>query len=194
MIAYLKGIPFISGQILIIDVNGVGYGVKVTPQLLNSFGLQNNENTKETELYIYTHVKEEKLELYGFESDKEKDMFELVLGVSGVGPSIALNLVAAGPHQLIEAVQNAQVSFFSAVPRVGKKLAQKIIIELRGKLGELKSLDLGPKSPHYQEIYDALSSFGFDEQLIGETLGGLDIEELETKVAIKLAMKKLSSK
>jgi holliday junction DNA helicase RuvA len=191
MIAYLKGIPTISGQILIIDVNGVGYGVKVTPHLLNSFGLQKNTPV---ELYIYTHVKEEKLELYGFESPKEKDMFELVLGVSGVGPSIALNLVTAGPHQLIEAVQNAQVSFFSAVPRVGKKLAQKIIIELRGKLGELKSLDLEPKSPHYQEIYDALSSFGFSEQLISEALDGLEIEELEIQTAIKLAMKKLSSK
>lgn len=192
MIAYLKGIPTTSGKILIINVNGVGYGVKVTPQLLNSFGLQNKKEKKEVELYIYTHVKEEKLELYGFESNEEKEMFELVLGVSGVGPSIALNLVAAGPHQLIEAVQNAQVSFFSAVPRIGKKLAQKIIIELRGKLGELKSLDLSPKSSHYQEIYDALTSFGFSEQLISEALDGLDIEKLEIQTAIKLAMKKLS--
>ena len=190
MIAYLKGIPTISGQILIVNVNGVGYGVKVTPQLLSSFYQHDNS---EIELFIYTHVKEEKLELYGFVSPQEKDMFELVLGVSGVGPNIAINLVAAGPHQLIEAVQNAQVSFFSAVPRVGKKLAQKIIIELRGKLGELKSLDLTPKSSQYQEIYDALSSFGFNDQLISEALEGINIEELEIQTAIKLAMKKLSS-
>lgn len=188
MIAYLKGLPVISGQSLFINVNNVGYGVKVTPQLLAKL----NQETQ-TQLYVYTHVKEEKLELYGFESIQEKEMFELVLGVSGVGPNIALNLVSAGTHKLIEAVQNAQVSFFSAVPRVGKKLAQKIIIELRGKLGELKSLDLGPKSPHYQEIYDALLGFGFAEELIGETLDQLDIEELKTSMAIKLAMKRLSS-
>jgi holliday junction DNA helicase RuvA len=187
MISYLKGFPLINGTTLTIVVNGVGYGVKINPQLLNTFA-----NQTEVELYIYTHVKEDKLELFGFETIEEKDMFVLVLGVSGVGPSIAINLVAAGPHQLIEAVQNAQVSFFSAVPRVGKKLAQKIIIELRGKLGEMKSLDLGPKSSKYQEIYDALISFGFSEQAISQTLEEINIEEVDLQVAIKQAMKKLS--
>jgi Holliday junction DNA helicase RuvA len=187
MISYLKGYPLVSGIKLTIVVNNVGYGVTVNPQLTSKFATQN-----EVELFIYTHVKEDKLELYGFESTTEKEMFELVLGVSGVGPSIALNLVAAGPHHLIEAVQNAQVGFFSAVPRVGKKLAQKIIIELRGKLGELKALDLGPKSAQYQEVYDALLSFGFSEQDIGQVLEQLDIENLEIQQAIKIAMKKLS--
>ncbi|NCN03850.1 MAG: Holliday junction branch migration protein RuvA [Candidatus Pacebacteria bacterium] len=186
MISYLKGYPLITGLDLTIVVNGVGYGVKVNPKLLNALS-----NQSETELFIYTHVKEDKLELFGFETIEEKNMFVLVLGVSGVGPSIAINLVAAGPHQLIEAVQNAQVAFFSSVPRVGKKLAQKIIIELRGKLGEMKSLDLGPKSAHYQGIYDALLSFGFSEQDITQTLEIIDIDGLEIQVAIKQAMKKL---
>lgn len=187
MISYLKGYPLIASNNLTIVVNNVGYGVKVNPKLLTNFA-----NQAEVELFIYTHVKEDKLELFGFESVKEKEMFELVLGVSGVGPSIAINLVAAGPHQLVDAVQNAQVAFFTAVPRVGKKLAQKIIIELRGKLGEMKSLDLGPKSTKYQELYEALQSFGFSEQDIGTTLEEVDIEELEIQAAIKIAMKKLS--
>ncbi|NCN87410.1 MAG: Holliday junction branch migration protein RuvA [Candidatus Pacebacteria bacterium] len=186
MISYLKGYPLINGLELTIVVNGVGYGVKVNHQLLNTLS-----NKTEAELFVYTHVKEDKLELFGFETIEEKNMFVLVLGVSGVGPSIAINLVAAGPHELIEAVQNAQVAFFSAVPRVGKKLAQKIIIELRGKLGEMKSLDLGPKSAQYQEIYDALVSFGFNEEDISKTLEELNIDELEIQVAIKQAMKKL---
>ena len=187
MISYLKGYPLITSNQLTIVVNNVGYGVKVNSQLLNKFS-----NVSEVELFIFTHVKEDKLELFGFESVTEKEMFELVLSVSGVGPSIALNLVAAGPHQLVEAVQNAQVAFFTAVPRVGKKLAQKIIIELRGKLGELKSLDLGPKSTKYQELYEALESFGFSEQAIVQTLETMAVEELELQAAIKVAMKKLS--
>ena len=190
MIAYLKGIPTISGQILIIDVNGVGYGVKVTPHLLNSFGLQKNTPV---ELYIYTHVKEEKLELYGFESPKEKDMFELVLGVSGVGPSIALNLVTAGPHQLIEAVQNAQVSFFSAVPRVGKKLAQKIIIDLKSKLGSLRELELGGVTdPKQKEVVEALLALGFEEQKVYQSLHQLDLDKDISQV-VKDAIKKIGS-
>jgi holliday junction DNA helicase RuvA len=186
MISYLKGQPLIHNQTLTILVGGIGYGVKA-----NNNTLSNISAKPEVELFIYTHVKEEKLELYGFETFQQKEMFELVLSVSGVGPSTALNLIAPGTHQLISAVQNAQVPFFTAIPRVGKKLAQKIIIELRGKLGELKALDLGPKSQNYQEVFEALISLGFDEQNISLVLEEMDLEEMDIAKAIKLAMKKL---
>lgn len=182
----MRGKPITSSKQLLLDVGGVGYEVNVEPGLLNKAN-----QMAEIELFIYTHVKEDKLELYGFGSSQEKDTFKLVLSVSGVGPNIALNLVAMGTNKLIEAVQNAEVSFFTAAPRVGKKLAQKIIIELRGKLGELKSLDLGPKSPQYLEVLEALVALGFNEEKAHTVLQSLEIEEINAQTAIKLAMKKL---
>lgn len=187
MIAYLHGVPRIIGQQLIVLVGGVGYGVKVSPKIL-----ANLNSAQDVELFIYTHVKEDKLELFGFISSQEKETFELLLSVSGIGPTTALSLVAAGSSQLIEAVQNAQVSFFTNIPRVGKKLAQKIIIELRGKLGELKSLDLGPKSSAHLEIVDALTSLGFDETRVSEVVATFDLEKVDLQTAIKLAMKELA--
>lgn len=187
MIAYLHGIPKLIGQDLVILVGGVGYGVKVTAKVL-----ANLRDQPEIELFIYTHVREDKLELFGFPSPSEKETFELLLNVSGVGPSTALNLVGAGSTQLIEAVQNAQVSFFTNIPRVGKKLAQKIIIELRGKLGELKSLDLGPKTGKQVEVSEALVSLGFEEARVEEIMAGLDVENLDLQTAIKQAMKALA--
>lgn len=187
MIAYLSGTPKVIGQDLIIMTGGVGYGVKVTPSTLSSLSTQGN-----ADLFIYTHVKEEKLELYGFLTIQEKETFELLLGVSGIGPATAMGLVAAGSTQLINAVQNAQVSFFTSIPRVGKKLAQKIIIELRGKLGELKSLDLGPKSAAHIELVEALVSLGFDENKVTEIVANFDMETTDLQTAIKLAMKELA--
>lgn len=187
MIAYLHGTPKIIGHDLVILTSGVGYGVKVTPSTLSALSTQ-----LDAELHIYTHVKEEKLELYGFATPQEKETFELLLSVSGIGPSTALGLVAAGSSQLVNAVQNAQVSFFTSIPRVGKKLAQKIIIELRGKLGELKILDLGPKSAAHLELIDALVSLGFDENRVNEVVSSLDVENLNLQTAIKMAMKELA--
>ena len=187
MISYLQGTPKIIGQKLIVIVGGVGYGVHVSPQFLSGLSHQAT-----TELFVHTHVKEDKLDLYGFATIQEKDTFELLLSVSGIGPATALGLVAAGSHQLIEAVQNAQVSFFTNVPRVGKKLAQKIIIELRGKLGELKTLDLGPKSAKHQEVSDALIGLGFDENKVEEILSQMDLEDMDIQLSIKQAMKALA--
>ena len=130
MLGYLQGefTPLNQTQALI-KANQVGYLVTVSTTILAQ---------KPSELYLYTHVKEDKLDLYGFTSWDERSVFELLLSVSGVGPSTAYHIVSAGHTQLVEAVQQAQISFFTAIPRVGKKMAQKIIIELSGKLANSK--------------------------------------------------------
>jgi holliday junction DNA helicase RuvA len=116
-------------------------------------------------------------------------LFQLVLTVSGVGPKTALAIVNGGVEKLISAVQEANLSFFTAVPRVGKKLAQKIIIELKSKLGGLKELNLATLSPKRQDVYDALLGLGFDDQSINFALEKIDIESLDLAVAIKQALK-----
>ncbi len=183
MIGYLVGQPIVSDQNLIVLVGGVGYRVVVTPATL-----QTAAQLKEISLYIHTHVREDALLLFGFPTAQERKLFVLTLGVSGVGPTIALALVAAGSSPLIAAVQEAKVSFFTALPRVGKKLAQKIIIDLRGKLGELKALDLSVLTGPTQDVVATLVALGFDPERSREVVTTLDVTKLGVEKSVKRAL------
>ena len=147
MIGYLKGTASFSGSELIVIVNGVGYQVHVGRPALSAI-----TTSEEIEHHIHTHVREDALELYGFKTSEEKRLFLLLLNVSGVGPRTALAITERDPQSIISAVQQANSSFFSSIPRVGKKVAQKIIIDLKSKLGSLKDLDLSPLSTKESEI------------------------------------------
>lgn len=191
MIAYLKGQATVKKDCLVILVGGVGYQVYAPANFMR---FADNQADQEIAAHIYTHVKEDRLELYGFAEENELELFKLVLTVSGVGPKTALGIVNNGAESLIRAVQEAQLGFFTAVPRVGKKLAQKIIIELKSKLGSLKELNLASLSPKRQDIFDALTGLGFAEDKIDLALQNVDIENLELAVAIKEAVKIASGK
>ena len=161
MIGYLKGKPIISEQeSILVDVQGVGYEVYV------SASAKSKLSSKEVvELYIYTNVKQDGLELYGFIESKELYIFKLLLGVSGVGPKIALAILDNGVDSIIHAVTNADVGFFTAIPKVGKKNAQKIIIELKTKLGSLADLDLtDEEGGETNEVIQTLISMGFSRK------------------------------
>jgi holliday junction DNA helicase RuvA len=187
MIGFLSGTIQKTNTYLIVQTTGgVGYKVEVSPSLLTT-----TQEGEESSLYIYTHVKEDALKLFGFKSQKDLSLFELVLSVSGVGPKTALAIIDTGAERLVTAVQNADVAFFSAVPRVGKKLAQKIIIELKSKLGGLKDLDLSPLSQTEQDVMDGLLGLGFVETNIQEVLKTLDTKK-SVETILKQAVKKLS--
>lgn len=186
MIAYLTGKPLIQFDELIIVTGGVGYGVKVTNHILSQASGQENIS-----LFIYTHVKEDALELFGFSSLNEKELFKLLISVSGVGPTTALAILNKGSQQIIAAIQNADVSFFTSVKRVGKKAGQKIIIELKSKLGGIKDLDLTPLSQLQSDIFDALVDLGFDETHVTQTLKLIDVQDLPLDKAVQLAIKEL---
>jgi len=188
MIAYLKGQVTVKDNYLIIVCGGVGYQVHAPSKFLQS-AVSSEVAGEELEAHIYTHVKEDKLELYGFEQEKELALFQLVLTVSGVGPKTALGIINGGADKLVSAVQEANLSFFTAVPRVGKKLAQKIVIELKSKLGSLKELNLATLSPKRQDVYDALLGLGFEDGSINLALEKVDVDNLELAVAIKQALK-----
>lgn len=189
MIGYLEGIPKIIGKNLLIVNNGVGYQVEVTPTTLSSVSTQN-----QAELYIYTHVREDALELFGFLSPDEKTLFEALLSVSGVGPRSALALTGLGATQLIQAVQQADTTVLTQVPRVGKKLAQKIIIDLKSKLGSLKDIDLSPPTPAKQELMQALEALGFSERQISDTLQQVEVETLPLEHSLKQSLKILGQR
>jgi len=130
MIARLRGKRAgLSAAGLVLDVNGVGYLIQATPSVLRRDG---DELTVET----YLHVREDALQLYGFASAEERDLFVHLLAVNGVGPKVALAIVSGStPADLRRAIALEDTARFEAIPGIGKKTAQRVVLELREKLG-----------------------------------------------------------
>ena len=115
---------------LVLDVGGVGYLVAATPRVAARVG---EEATVETHL----HVREDALQLYGFASAEERGLFELLLAVSGIGPKVALAIVSGSPPaELRRAIARDDLARFEAIPGIGRKTAQRVVMELKDKLGE----------------------------------------------------------
>jgi Holliday junction DNA helicase RuvA len=138
MIAQLAGaLAYKSPEHLIVDVQGVGYQVFVS---LNSF-YRLPEPGDPVRLQIHTHVREDALQLYGFLDRAEKDLFLLLLGVSGIGPRLALNILSGTPSQELEdALEAGDVVRLLAIPGVGKKTAERLVVELRDKIKLVKGV------------------------------------------------------
>lgn len=175
-----------SGQNpIVLDVHGVGYAVSVPPHLLSRL----TKEAKQT-LYVHTHVADDALDLYGFPSEEELFLFKLLLTVSGIGPRTALNVVDQGVTRVSKAVASSDVDFFTMIPRLGRKNAQKIIIELKSKLGSTKELDLtGYSDGETKQLVDALIGMGFARNEVVEIVRKLDSNKtIEEKIrqALKL--------
>jgi holliday junction DNA helicase RuvA len=132
MIARLSGRPFRRDeQTLLLDVGGVGYLVNATRS-----ALRKARNTDEVALETYLHVREDTLQLYGFAEVEERELFEHLLSVSGVGPKVALAIVSGStPAELRQAIAVEDTARFQAIPGIGKKTAQRVVLELKEKLG-----------------------------------------------------------
>lgn len=178
-IVELKDSPF-----LLIAVHGVGYRVQVPSTILSNALIDT-----ELKLYTYTHVREDTLELFGFATLPDLKLFERLLSVSGIGPRTAMNVFAIGTRSaIIEAILKSDVAFFTAVPRLGKKNAQKLIIELRGKFEGGESIDGLPGEEGEDDVIEALKHFGFSPQearIALQHIGGKG-ETIEKKVKLAL--------
>lgn len=184
MIGKLTGMVESISNPIIVDVHDVGYVVHVPERLLSTL-----KATKKITLYIHTHVREDALDLYGFASPEDLALFDLLLTVSGIGPKTALSVIDRGADAIAHAVRTSDVDFFTAIPRLGTKNAQKIIIELKQKLGSAKALDLSGATGETKEITEALMSMGFDRSEIKEITKKLDGDKtMEEKIrhALKL--------
>lgn len=189
MIGYLKGkVILIDNQSIIVNVAGVGYLVLASKPVLENLVLQS-----ETQLFIYTHVREDILELFGFKAYEDLKLFKNLLSVSGIGPKTALGIFSIGNREnIINAILKADVEFFVGVPRLGKKNAQKIIIELKSKIGSNHDLDLTKIDVKDDlEVVAALKTFGFTTREATDALSSIDnnIEDVSEK--IRLALKYL---
>lgn len=185
MISYLQGIllfrhdPFIT-----VDVHGVGYKVYATQDVLSSYHLKDT-----VALHVHTHVREDSLELYGFKDEQSLELFELLISVNGIGPKTAVGVFVVGnKDQILGAIRKADVDFFTGVPRLGRKNAQKIIIELKNKLGAIEELDL---SEGESDIILALATFGFSSDEARKAVREIGDKGKTTEEKIKLALKYL---
>ena len=159
MIGQLTGKPISQNQnYLILDVRGVGYKI-FTPPTLHQQLLKLDKAT----LFIHTHVRDDTLDLYGFKDLENLKLFQLLINISGIGPKIAIALMDKGAESISSAVAKADVDFFTSIPRLGKKNAQKIIIELKPKLGDINDLDLLGESSETVEVIEALITLGFNK-------------------------------
>jgi Holliday junction DNA helicase RuvA len=131
MIAQLRGKPVRRGaEGLVLDVGGVGYLVQATPRALAQAG-----GSKEVTVETYLHVREDALQLYGFADPAERELFEQLLSVSGVGPKVALAIVSGStPAELRRAIAREDTARFEAIPGIGRKTAQRVVLELKGTL------------------------------------------------------------
>ena len=176
---------------VLVDVNGVGYKVLVSDGLFAKLSPK-----QKTKLFIYTSVKEDAIDLFGFEDPHDLKLFENLISVSGIGPRTALNIFSFGTREAIEeAVVKSDTSFFTSVPRLGTKNAQRIIIELKGKLGSSQDLDLsGAEQLENDQVVQALRNFGFTQDEARKALKDIKTHGLKTEDKIRLALKNLARK
>ena len=161
MIAHLTGILRRKGtQAVIIDTGGVGYEVHVP--LSTFYALP--ENGSSVELHIYTHVREDILALFGFQTPLEKSLFLMLISVSGIGPRLGMNILSGmGPEELLEAIARGDSVRLQSIPGIGRKTAERMALELKEKAqkaqGDLAAPAVRPEeTPDRKMLDDALSA------------------------------------
>ena len=186
MIARLRGQPVANTpEGLILDVGGVGYLVHATPTAVRK-GDSADEITVET----YLHVREDALQLYGFADRNERELFVQLLAVSGVGPKVALAIVSGSPAaELRRAIAREDSARFQAIPGIGKKTAERIVLELKEKLGDapIPISSAGGTQPHLV-ARDALVELGYSVGEAEQALAAVD-PELPPEERVRQALK-----
>ena len=198
MFYYVQGpVAHIAPNLAVIDCGGVGYACNTTAYTLSALNVG-----KVSKLYTMPYVKEEIFELYGFASEQELATFRMLLGVSGVGPKAALAILSCNsPDSFALAIVSGNEKALTSAPGVGKKIAQRIILELKDKLskgqfttGGMENFACGSTvipQDKTSEASAALAVLGYSQQEIVMALKGLDLENLTLEQIIKQCLKKM---
>ncbi|MDO8916118.1 MAG: Holliday junction branch migration protein RuvA [Coriobacteriia bacterium] len=192
MIAFLTGkVVAKAASFALIEVGGVGFRLAMSTTSLAALPVEGDEVT----VHTYLHVREDDLSLYGFESDDERALFERLITVSGVGPKVALAVLSSlRPDALKRALASEDVALLSSVPGIGKKTAQRLIIELKDKLDlpDLASAGVGSEPVAAAGARDALLSMGFSPAEAAAALSGAPTDASAEQL-LRLALKSLGS-
>ena len=190
MISKIKGkIEFLRDNYAVVDVNGVGYKIFVTAHVLGKIAGQ-----KEIEFYTHTYVREDTLALYGFLNIEELEMFELLISISGIGPKAALGILTiADPKTIRAAVLNEDASLLTRVSGVGKKTANRVILELKNKVSNIP-VDEKEQITADSDALEALVSMGYSVSDAREALKGISHDVKDVGEKVKTALRKLGKK
>lgn len=198
MFYYIEGtVALLEPGMAVIDCGGVGYAINTTAHSLARLHLG-----EKTRLYIYTVIREDCFDLFGFATREEKHSFELLIGVSGVGPKAAQAILSSNsPEALSLAVVSGNEKALTVVPGIGKKIAQRILLELKDKLskemdGFVPSDSSFPEntagnSSKMADAAAALGVLGYSASEISGVLRGMDIESLPVEEIVRQALRKM---
>ena len=198
MIYYVTGpVAHIEPGLAVIDCAGVGYACRITAYTASKLKLREN-----TRLYVTESIREDAYDLYGFESREEQRCFELLTNVNGVGPKAALSILSSGgPQNFTLAVMTGNEKMLTAAPGVGKKIAQRIILELKDKLGGASELDFSAGSVAAAPAANnavglataALQELGYGPAEISAALKGVD-PNASTEEMVRYALRAMVMK
>lgn len=190
MIAKLTGkIEYIKNGYVVVDVNNIGYKVFSTDYTLGKIS-----GREQVELFIHTHVREDALVLYGFLNLEELEMFELLISISGIGPKAGMGiLTVATPKTIRTAILNEDSSILTKVSGVGKKTAERVILELRNKVGDLSDSEKAGAIGDSDAI-EALVGMGYSVTEAREALKLVPKDIADVAEIIKLALRSLGKK
>ncbi|MES3037055.1 MAG: Holliday junction branch migration protein RuvA [Bdellovibrionota bacterium] len=189
MIGWLQGnIHSIDTESLILEVQGVGYEITLSGLNLADLSFQDK---KTIQLWIYTHVREDQLQLFGFVSPQEKAFFLSLLKVNGVGPKLAMNILSGAPlGQVTASIEAGDSKALSKIPKVGKKIAEQIILTLQGKLVRVDEVQKN-LSKNLKDIVSALENLGFHPQNVEEFVRGLP-NDVSMEDGVRMGLSSLS--
>jgi Holliday junction DNA helicase RuvA len=191
MIAKLTGkVAHLDIKFLILDVNGIGYKVFATSETLEKAG----EIGADLSLWIHHTIREDASDLFGFPTRDSLGLFELLIGVSGIGPKTGLNILnLTTPDTIREAVETGDISYLTKISGIGKKMAEKMVIELRDKLGAPDEKYISGSLKDGALAIEALQSLGYSEREAREAVKKLDKDITSTQEMVKSALKILSN-
>lgn len=185
MIGSLRGtIVNLRAASVLLEAGGVGYVVHAAPGTVS--GLRTGE---EVFLYIHDHIREDSHDLYGFAAEDDLELFENLISVSGVGPKVGLAMLSIGRADTVrKAIMNGDLSLLTSVPGVGKKIAQKIILELKGQLVDEDTVHGSDK-----EVVEALVSLGYSASQAREGLKAVPADLTDVSERVREALRNLSA-
>lgn len=193
MISYVKGtVACIGNDCIVVDNNGIGYNIQVSPSTASAVVME-----KEVKIYTYMNVKENELSLFGFLTKEELNMFNLLIGVNGVGPKSAVAMLGAlSPSQLALAIATEDIKALSVGQGIGKKIAQRIALELKDKVGAdtittgveiVQKVDV--TTGERAEALSALMALGFTKNEAENAIKAVFVNGMATEEIISKALK-----
>ena len=197
MLYYIEGkVVLLKQNLVVVDVNGIGYACHASQTTVAS--VQEGQQAK---LYTHLYVREDILDLYGFASEEERNCFQLLIAISGVGPKAALSILSVAPPQkLVLSIMTGDEKILTQAQGIGKKIAQRIVLELRDKMAKeqmetvsnVKASVVISSEDQVGEAVSALMVLGYSQSEAMQAMNGLELSEMPAEEIIRQCLKRLA--